>query len=183
MQKFQSYFSWNNICLLLTLLIISALIPSCSHRGKNNNEFVVKNGLIYHNNSKTPYTGKWTGYVKGLKIEYDVLNGVKTGELKTYYKNGSLQMTGHLVNNKNEGLWKYYYPDSSMESQGNFKDDIPEGKWIWYYDKGEIKGTGSFVLGKREGEWIDFDKKGKITLKKLYKNGKELKGKKRINKK
>jgi antitoxin component YwqK of YwqJK toxin-antitoxin module len=87
-------------------------------------------------------------------------------------------MTGHLVSNKNQGLWKYYYPDSSMESQGYFKDDIPEGKWTWYYDKGGIKGTGSFVSGKREGEWIDFDKKGKITLKKIFKNGIEVKSKK-----
>ncbi len=178
MQKLQPNFTGNSIYFIILLLIISVLIPSCSHKKKNDNEFVIKKGLIYRNDSKIPYTGKRTGFVKGIKIEYDVLNGVKTGELNTYYKNGTLQMTGHLVSNKNQGLWKYYYPDSSMESQGYFKDDIPEGKWTWYYDKGGIKGTGSFVSGKREGEWIDFDKKGKITLKKIFKNGIEVKSKK-----
>jgi antitoxin component YwqK of YwqJK toxin-antitoxin module len=164
----------NNSIFLFTLILLSLFITSCNGGKKNVDDFVVKNGLIYLKNSKAPFTGRESGIVKGLKIEYDVLNGIKTGEFKIYYKNGIPQMAGHLVNNKNEGSWKYFYPDSNLESQGNFKNDLPDGKWAWYYQDKKLKETGNFVSGKREGKWLDYDKEGKVVMEKLYKDGIEL---------
>ncbi len=168
--------NYKNITIFLLVIFgFTFLFSSCSKREKKGDGFVVINGLIYKKDSKVPYTGKETGYTHGMKVQYDVLNGIKTGEFKTFYPNGSLQMAGNLVNNKNEGLWKYYYPDSSLESQGGFKNDVPEGEWKWYYKGGKLREIGKFALGEREGKWQDYNEKGEVILEKIYKDGKEIK--------
>ncbi len=166
--------SVNKLAFLIVLLFLSILLSSCNNSKKNVDDFVVKKGLIYLNGSKTPFTGRERAIVKGLKIEYDVLNGVKTGEFKISYENGNPQMIGHLVDNKNEGLWKYFYPNSKLECSGDFKNDLPDGKWIWYHDDGSLMEIGYYISGKREGKWLNYDKEGKVVLEKLYKDGIEI---------
>lgn len=167
----------NIILFLSAIFVLTFLFSACSKKEKKGNGLVVINGLIYKKDSKVPYTGKEIGYTHGIKVQYDVVKGVKTGEFKTFYPNGAPQMAGNLINNKNEGLWKYYYPDSSLESQGNFKDDLPEGKWEWYYKDGKLKEIGYYAMGKREGKWQDYNEKGKVIFEKIYKDGKEIKKK------
>lgn len=136
---------------------------ACSHKENKTNRLVVNNGLLYQKDSTKPFTGREIGNVQDKKIEYDVVNGMKTGEFKVLYTNGNVQMAGKMVNNMNEGLWKYFYNNSQLESEGNFIDDLPEGKWRWFYNNGALKEQGFYSKGKRNGKWIMYGESGNIA--------------------
>ncbi len=156
------------------LLLISCL-ASCSSKKYSGNQLIVINGKIYQKGSTKPFTGREIGKVRGMTIQYDVMNGLKDGEFKVFYSNGNLQMQGRMVNNKNEGLWKYYYNNSQLESEGNFKNDMPDGKWLWYYINGALKEHGFYLSGKRNGQWLVYDGTGNVVKELYFKDGIEVK--------
>ena len=163
------------VIYFFVLIFIMSFFNACKSERKDNHKLIVKNGLIYQAGSDVPYTGKETAKVFKRTIEYDVLNGKKSGEFKILFLNGKPEILGQMVDNSNEGLWKYFYPNSKLESEGNFKNNMADGKWSWYYDNGSLKEEGHYVKGKREGEWISYKQDGKISEKKIFKNGNEVK--------
>lgn len=154
--------------LLFTLVMI-IMLSSCHEAPRENREIVMKDGLIYKQGELKPFTGHLKDTVEGKIIEYDVLNGMKHGEFKTYFKNGKIEMIGHIEENLNQGEWKYFYKSGQLESEGNFSNDLPDGEWKWFYEDGNIKEQGTFVKGNREGRWVLYNSEGKKTDEKIYK--------------
>ena len=71
---------------------------------------VQKNGLLFEDSTSTkPFTGRHKSKMLDLKIEYDVVNGIKEGDFIVYHPNSKIQMIGKMKNNKNVGFWKYYF--------------------------------------------------------------------------
>ncbi len=160
---------------LFVFLLTFISISSCGKEEKKSREdLIFMNGLLYKKGSKIPFTGKEKAKIEDRILEYDVLDGIKTGEFKISYLDGKPQIVGQLVNNSNEGLWKYYYTNSQMESEGNFKNNLPDGKWTWYYMDGKLKEYGNFISGKREGRWTSLNEDGKIVEQKVFKDGKDI---------
>jgi len=158
---------------------------SCNNNTSNKkqialkDEVIEKEGILYYKDSTNKvYTGKIKSKVFGKMIEYDVINGLKNGEFKTYFENGKLEMIGRILNNKNTGHWKYFFSSGMLESEGDFKDDIPNDRWVWYYEMGKIKEEGYFINGKREGEWIAYDSLGTLLEVVSFKNGEKIKNRK-----
>jgi antitoxin component YwqK of YwqJK toxin-antitoxin module len=166
-----------NITLIipaLSFLYVSISFTDCTEKQNTRTNLIFRNGLLYKSGSNTPYTGREKAEIHNRIIEYDVVNGIKSGEFKIYYAVGKPQVVGQMVNNKNEGLWKYYYENSQIESEGNFKNDLPEGEWIFYYSNGKIKEDGNYIYGKRDGNWRDYEESGKIFTQSKFKDGKLL---------
>jgi len=159
------------VLCFFTLLVLS----SCSKKNDNNNELIMKNGLLYKPGSDVPYTGQEKASLRSRIIEYDVVNGVKQGEMKISFMNGKPQIIGQMIKNKNVGHWKYFYETQQVESEGDFKDDMPDGLWTWYFPAGNVREQGNYDSGRRTGKWITYDSSGKITVVKLFKNGELVK--------
>ena len=157
----------------LIYFFLAVVFTACASKGndeKLSNPLVLKDGLLYSDSLSTvPFTGRNKSRMLDMKIEYDVVNGKKEGDLIIYYPNDKIQMIGKMKNNKNEGEWKYYFPDGSLETSGYFENDIPMGKWTWFYPNGKVVEEGNYVLGKREGEWNNYDSTGKLDVVRLYK--------------
>jgi antitoxin component YwqK of YwqJK toxin-antitoxin module len=171
MKKYFLNFVFNSL-LAVAFLSVCFFVSSCSKKQNDGKiSLVKKNGLLYKSGSSTPYTGREKAKVSGKIIEYEVVNGIKNGEMKISYTEGKPQIVGKMVNNKNEGLWKYYYDNSQMESEGNYKNDIPEGEWTWFYSDGKVREKGSYISGKKEGKWITYEGNGKPVVEKKFKNG------------
>jgi antitoxin component YwqK of YwqJK toxin-antitoxin module len=145
------------------------MLNSCHEASHKNPEIMIKDGLIYMQGEMQPFTGHVKDTVQEKIIEYDVLNGMKHGEFRTYFKNGNIEMIGHIKENMNQGVWKYYYKSGQLESEGNFLDDVAEGEWKWFYENGNIKERGVFVKGNREGVWKTFSVDGTIAEEIVYK--------------
>lgn len=156
----------NLSALLFTVVFIFSFI-SCERIPEPKADITIKDGLIFKQGELKPYTGVVEDTIEGKMIEYEVVDGKKSGEFKTHFKNGNLEMIGQIKENLNQGKWTYYYQTGQVESEGTFKNDLPEGMWKWYYENGNLREEGNYVKGNREGLWIIYDVDGKIKKEKM----------------
>ncbi len=159
--------------LLITILLTissSFILTSC---GNYQSKYAFRwgdNGLIYNVGDDDLYTGTVLD-TADVVIEFQVVDGKKNGEFKTYYLNGQVEKFGYIIDNENMGEWKYYYPNGQMESKGSFKNNLPEGKWISYYQDGSIKCEGIYMNGKQQSAWTYYNQKGEIINVIFYQDG------------
>jgi antitoxin component YwqK of YwqJK toxin-antitoxin module len=147
---------------ILYLSIISLILTCCSFDDTPKNNLVVKDKLLYRKGSDTPFTGREKARIQNKIVEYDVVNGIKHGDFRLYFEDGTLEMKGQLDSNKNAGKWQYFYQSGVLESEGYFVEDMPEGRWVWYFTDGKLREEGSYHKGKRVGWWKQFDKSGNL---------------------
>ncbi len=154
----------------LLIITLSFLLTSC---GKYNSKYAYRwgnDGLIYNSDNDNLYTGTVLDTADVI-IEFQVVNGKKNGTFTTYYLDGQVEKSGHIIDNDNFGLWKYYYPNGQIESEGRYENNIPEGKWTSYYPSGIIKCEGIYINGKQEDTWIYYDLNGNTTNIILFQDG------------
>jgi len=154
--------------ILILFILFFLILVSCGKEEIPKSSLIIKDNLLYKQNSNVPFTGKEKAKVKDKIIEYEVKDGYKHGEFKIYNLDGILEVSGQLDSNRNVGKWQYFHPNGELESEGNFDYDLPEGKWLWYYPDGKKKEEGFFSKGKRVGIWYQYDRNGKINLEKNF---------------
>ncbi|MDJ1500868.1 TonB family protein [Xanthocytophaga agilis] len=124
-------------------------------------------------------------------------SGKITGDLKTYYRDGTLKELKPHVNGKPEGVTVSYYENGILESQVEWLSGYPVGKGCYWYSNGQlqketewaaprVKGVlinywdvyGSQTVTDGNGEVIVYKDKEETQLlyKELYKNGLLIKG-------
>jgi len=143
--------------LIIGLLIL--LFAGCNHY-YTSQLIHIQDGIIYKQGQSDPFTGRILDTLYNNILEYDVVNGIKTGEYSVTDFNGNFSIYGNLKGNKNDGLWIYFYENGKVESKGNFKDDQPQGKWNWFYKNGKMRAIGYYVNGIKEGRWIYYNTNG-----------------------
>ena len=166
----------NFSAMVFSLLFIFIFI-SCEKIPEPKADIAIKDGLIFKQGELKPYTGVVKDTVEGKMIEYEVVDGKKSGEFKTYFRNSKLEMIGQIKNNLNQGKWTYYYQTGQVESEGTFKDDLPDGTWKWFYENGYLREEGAYVQGIREGRWILYDADGKVNEEKMFEKNQIIKKK------
>ncbi|MBK7629595.1 MAG: toxin-antitoxin system YwqK family antitoxin [Ignavibacteriales bacterium] len=153
-------------------VLIVFLFISCNNQKIERlpDPLVLEDGLLYSDSlSAKPFTGRHKSRMLDMKIEYEVVDGIKEGDFITYFPNDKVQISGKMKNNKNVGEWKYYFPTGSIETTGSFDNDIPTGKWTWYNQSGKIIEEGNLLNGLRVGEWKNYDSTGKLDIIRVYK--------------
>ena len=154
----------------MLLILLSFIFFNCAEKYDSGKDLYMKNGLIYKKGENKPFTGKVKGKANNKTIQYEVKNGLKDGEFILYFPNGTVQIKGNMIKNKNEGEWSYYYSDKTLESRGDFKDDLANGTWVWYFHNGNLKEEGKYTDGEREGEWRSFNDDGSLYIKRYFKD-------------
>jgi antitoxin component YwqK of YwqJK toxin-antitoxin module len=150
------------ILKLMAALFMCVLFAACNHYYASHNIYV-ENGLIYKQGESKPFTGRILDTLNNKIVEYDVVNGLRTGEFCVSTPGGVFTVSGLLKDNKNEGIWSYYYENGQLESRGNFRNDLPHGKWQWFYSDGTLKAEGCYVDGHQEGEWKAYNEQGALS--------------------
>ncbi len=101
-------------------------------------------------------------------------DGLKQGEWKEYYPDGTLKAEGAYYLGKRSGKWLFYYPQNVLEQEGNYNaKGLPHGEWIWYYPDRKILRREEYRNGEREGELSEYAKNENILAQGEYINGKE----------
>lgn len=134
----------------------------------------VKNELLYKDGIDKPFTGTVRDTVENNIMEYDVVNGIKSGKFRLYTDRDHIAISGELKDNRNNGIWTYYYPSGKIESTGTFKDDIAIGKWTFYYEDGTKKEEGLYIKGERDGKWVSYNKNGIIQSQVTFEQGEAI---------
>ena len=159
----------------LFLIVILLTVFACKQKEEvqYSNPLVLRDGLLYEDSKSTkPYSGRHKSRMKDMKMEYEVVNGIREGDFIIYDSNDKIQMEGKMKNNKNNGLWKYYYPDGSLQTSGYYNQDTPDSIWKWYYNDGKVYEEGKYRNGIRDGEWKSYDSTGSPSIVRLYKDDK-----------
>ena len=134
----------------LLLLLVTALIGCGSD--VSSFDLVQREGIYYKKFSEVPFTGKVTGFDKGL-----------------------------IKNGKREGEWIAKDQISSLfggvsRSKGNYKNGKKEGVWIGYHKNGQLYSKGNYKNGKKEGEWVNYNNVGTLNkeISGIYKDGEKI---------
>jgi uncharacterized protein YdhG (YjbR/CyaY superfamily) len=58
------------------------------------------------------------------------------------------------------GQMKQFYDNGRLKLSGRIRDDQMHGDWAWYRRDGSLMRTGSFRLGVQTGTWTTYDRAG-----------------------
>ncbi len=81
-----------------------------------------------------------------------VINDLDDKKMTVLYEDGKVHYEVDLKNGLKHGNFKEYYPDGTLKVRGRFKDDLPEGSWKYYDEKGNLIEEKLFDKGTEETE-------------------------------
>jgi antitoxin component YwqK of YwqJK toxin-antitoxin module len=161
-------------------------------------------GIKIDNLSKIPnnYTGYFYVCYKdtcAIEITGSAVKGKRANldeDLETYYhRNGQINATGRVWDNKTVGEWKFYYPSGNLKAKGKWLGNCRYGNWEEYYENGQLSiklkysdidclvldgkrleyyengqtwSIGSFSNGTPVGEHITYFEDGQVKAKGTY---------------
>jgi len=158
---------------ILSILLISVVLFSCSDKKIITSELTNANGLVY--NEDGLYTGKvWDIYNHKIWEKIDPWSGIGGWDI-TKEMNGTVTIgyTGYYKGGKKSGNWKFYYPDYT-----NIRKAFGEFEEIDKSIAAPISKSGGFVRYQetyKEGiiiEVLVFNHLGEKVRKEKYENGK-----------
>jgi len=79
-------------------------------------------------------------------------NGLKEGNGRLLYSDGTAFYEGGFVQDKLQGTGKYFDRNGYVLYEGEWKNNLMDGKGKWYYGDGRLKYEGQFKAGKKEGQ-------------------------------
>lgn len=134
------------------LLMVILLIMSCQSR--KSNEPVA---------SDTEIIDLWDNGRAHKVWVYALINGKRTAirEIQ-YHPNGVKSMEGPLKDGLRHGEWKSWYEDGSLWSVGSFVNGLRHGKGIVYHPNGKKFIEGAYIHGERSGKWMWWDEDGRL---------------------
>ena len=102
-------------------------------------------GLIYHDKSKTPFTGKATEHFPfqlanpPLKVTRHFKEGKIHGLTTWYFNDGNKRLEMSFHEGRKEGLATNWYKTGEVQWKRTFKNDLLEGDSIKYQQDGQVK--------------------------------------------
>ncbi len=95
----------------------------------------------------------------------DSVNGVRSGEWRTYYVNETVASIGVYSSGMRTGLWRFYRPKADeLYATGWFVNGFRDSTWNYYGETGKIVATGRYENDLMEGLWrFSYDSGAKMA--------------------
>ena len=152
---------------LLTILSL-VLLVSCSDGPPPEvffYELDKRQGVYYHDNSNTPFTGSSVNYYEdGLRVE--------NGKPQVNYT--ELMFRRNYKNGKKDGLSEGFYENGQLESRENYKNGIQNGLSEIFHENGQIWIRENYKNGKQDGLSEMYGEDGSSRGSSCYKNDKSV---------
>ena len=145
-----------------SILILSIIISGCSGKGslKKESDSLADTLAV----ADTGYTGIMKYYSKDLLVkEVTFKNGVRHGEMKTFYRSGQLYQTFWYENGLREDSARWYYLEGQVFRSTPFKHDTIDGTQRQYYRNGRLKAKINYIRGLRTPQIEEFTRDGKLV--------------------
>ena len=107
---------------------------------------------------------------EGGRIEARYENGLLTGELKTYYPDGSPLGLSTYSAGLLDGPQKTWAPGGILLVEGECRGGLRTGVWTWYEEDGSVSSTVTFAEGKKQGVQTFFED-GVLVKEEVYRDG------------
>ncbi len=87
---------------------------------------------------------------------------------------GDYTEEGNYIIGLKDGQWKSYYEDGTLKFKGNYVQGNPDGQHLYYYETGKIKEEQHYRMGIRQKTWKKYDEEGTPVLTITYKDDVEV---------
>ncbi len=105
-----------------------------------------------------------------LIAEEQYQNDLLHGPSKVYYPgNGQLAELTSYENGIKQGEWKRWFEDGSILNEANYVNDQLDGKAVFYHPNGAIEQQGYYHHGQKAGLWQLYDEQGLLLEEEEYK--------------
>jgi CHAT domain-containing protein/antitoxin component YwqK of YwqJK toxin-antitoxin module/Flp pilus assembly protein TadD len=128
----------------------------------------IQNGLW---NGKGMLYDSLKGFVRK---EFTVINEVIEGKETFFYENGAVDEYNFWENGLKKGESKGFYLDGTVRYTGTYLRDHREGQWTWYYPNGNKEEQIFYKNGQLEGVYEYFNPRGQVVQRRVYDTGKEI---------
>jgi antitoxin component YwqK of YwqJK toxin-antitoxin module len=99
-----------------------------------------------------------------VKEVYQVVNGLKQGEYKGYYKSGALKKLGYYIDDKLDGKYEEYFHNGKTYFIENFKNGIQVGEYLKYYNTGQLKISSNYENNELNGKYESYHMNGDMNM-------------------
>ncbi len=89
-------------------------------------------------------------------------NGDVNGKLKRFHPNGKTNESAIYLNDKRDGIYKRYWENGKKSMVCNYTDGKLNGELTEHYPDGKIQTRSYYNLGRKIGDTILYNKKGEI---------------------
>jgi antitoxin component YwqK of YwqJK toxin-antitoxin module len=96
----------------------------------------------------------------------------KNGEWK--FRSGENTEEGKYIIGLRDGQWKTYYSDGTLRFRGSYVQGNPDGQHLYYYENGKLKEEQYYRMGLRQRTWKKFNEEGVPVLTVIYKDDVEI---------
>jgi antitoxin component YwqK of YwqJK toxin-antitoxin module len=88
------------------------------------------------------------------------------GNYVRHYITNELAEKGNFSYGLKKGEWKNWYKNGSLKTISNWKKGVLSGEYFLHNDSGELLLTGRYSKGEKVGKWVDYREKDTIRYKK-----------------
>ncbi len=131
-------------------------------------------------NQKKDSTWTYFDNVGNVKSKESYINGSLEGQRVVYYEpvNGQYVVARYeyYKNNTLHGVFKEYHQNTKLKSEGEYRDGHLNGDVKYYYPNGKMERLERYKYAVKHGWWIFFNDNGTQAGRKLYWEGRALKG-------
>lgn len=124
---------------------------------------------IYYENA-IPYTGSYQIFHENnqVKMEMNLVDGLKDGDVKVYFENGTLNEIRAYSRNVMNGTWITYNSNNIKISEAHYLDGKKDGKWLIWNDEGVLIYELEYTEGNKTGIWKNYNEKGEFVSERNY---------------
>ena len=125
-------------------------------------EIIFDNNLMLFTKNSKPYSGKIIEHHdnKQIKIEMEVLNGLKNGNINQYYRSGKIQTHSNFINGKLFGKFTSFHENGNEQIITFYNNDLRMGSFEEFHDNQKLKLCGSYFNSLKIGQFEEYFKSG-----------------------
>lgn len=95
-----------------------------------------------------------------MKSKIEIFNGVKNGEMTTYFSSGKVKEHSYYVNDTLEGLKEVYFENGRLSQKILFVKGRKNGSYSLFEEDGNIIESGNFLNDKNKGIILQYYRTG-----------------------
>lgn len=146
--------------LILLFLVHFYYFPAFSQIKNENGMYIDKNGELY--------SGTLSEIKDGMKMEFNILNGIINGPVTYYFISGKVMETGFYKNNLKDNNWIRYNENGTILANAFYSLGKKNGIWLVFDDNGNKRFEMNYQMGEKIGVWTSWDENGKVIALKDY---------------
>ena len=96
---------------------------------------------------------KWSDHGRTLRAQYQYEGGLRQGEYKIFYEDGSFREEGSYIFDLRHGRYVSRHRNGNLHVEGKYADGKRQGDFTIYSDNGKNIQKGPYFIGQKHGKW------------------------------